>query len=133
MNIDNSNKVSLIEGFMKYLFICKSGIDRSPTAMDVMDELAQKNRLDIEASRRALDSITFYSDEFLRGYFELFDVVFVMEKSMGERVLRTGYGDDRVVCLNIEDNYYRGQAHLVHTLEGLLTDYLKKKGLIKPD
>lgn len=100
------------------------GIDRSPTAVDVANRLALKKGVELSASFRGLKKVWDFPDSYLKGYFDLFDKVFVMDDEMKERVLKTGYCPEKVVCLNITDDFVRDDPHLVFSLECLLNDHI---------
>jgi len=109
---------------LKYLFLCAYGIDRSPTAVDVARQIALERGLELEASSRGFKKFWDFPDSYLKSYFDLFDEVFVMDSEMQERVLRTGYSAERVHCLDITDDYVRGDVHLVRELEFKLRDWI---------
>ena len=109
---------------MEYLFLCSKGIDRSPTAVEVAEKIAKERGLELKAVSYGIDKVWNFPDFHLRIYFDTFDKIFVMEQRMKERVIKTGYPEERVHCLNITGDYVRGQAHLVAELEILLKDLL---------
>lgn len=106
---------------MKYLFVCGAGVDRSPTAAFVAKQIANRKGLEIEAGSLGL-RLVLQNPEF-KPEFEKYYKFFVMEGWMAEKIRERGYNGE-IVCLDVDDNYDRGESELIELfkrkLEGLV-------------
>lgn len=92
---------------MKYVFICDYARNRSPTAVEVCNEIAHSKNLDIEAEAMALfpeESLQYEKKEAER--LKRVDKVFVMTDKM-KRLVKSRYSisNEKVCVLDIEDEY----------------------------
>ncbi len=92
---------------MKYIFVCNWGVNRSPTAKKLAKRIAVENGLELEAEHMALfpeESEQYERKE--KARLNCADKVVVMTPDMAELVRqRYGLPEEKVVCLNIEDDY----------------------------
>ena len=94
---------------MKLLFICQEGIHRSPTAVQVAKDMGH------EARASALRS-----DDKMGEDLKWADRVFVMERSMREFLVKNFRHiakKRRIIVLNIEDKYHKGDDKLISILD----------------
>ena len=106
-----------------YLFVCKAGKIRSPTAVRAANFVAKKHCLELkaEATGTAIIRKNGWNAEKLNNY----DKIFVMEPYM-QRFLTRKYGvpEEKIVCFDIEDIYQRKNDVLLYTvLEQLIEEY----------
>lgn len=92
---------------MKYIFLCNYAANRSPTAVEVCNEIASSRNLEIESEARALfpeESIEYEKRE--AEMLQKADKVFVMTDKMRDLV-RSRYQvyGKKVIVLGIEDEY----------------------------
>ncbi len=113
---------------MKYTFICNYGKNRSPTAARVSEELAQERDVQIKADFLALypeESEAYEQKEAEK--LKQSDRIFVMTPEIGETVMKRYHvPKDKIICLEIEDNY---DCHGIAgpKMKAMLTDILRKK------
>ncbi len=107
----------------RYLFVCAANRNRSPTAADVAQALAEQKALDIEV--RSAGLTPFAERPLTQEMADWADLIFVMEDYMAQE-LETTYGQDprKIVSLDIPDFYERGDPLLVHILKESLQPYL---------
>lgn len=108
---------------MKYVFICRLGHDRSPTAASVVRRIAKQRGIDLETESAGLREETRLSiAEKVRDANRLF----VMEPDMVEdiRHLPIPYNGE-VICLDIIDSYRYMNLRLVEILEEKLNPFLQ--------
>ena len=88
---------------MEYLFVCRAGVNRSPTAVEVARGLARKYEIE-----------DFKTESF--GYVNIFpgasvdklnraDIVFAMDQRVVEDLFGKGVSLEHMCNLNIEDHY----------------------------
>ncbi|MDH5779723.1 MAG: protein tyrosine phosphatase [Candidatus Bathyarchaeota archaeon] len=102
----------------KILFVCTGNMDRSPTAEDLL-----KGREDFEvmsagtwmhAPRRVSESLLDWADK-----------IFVMEKEHKAAILRLKPDvENKIIVLDIPNNYRRNDPELVKTLKAKLSKHL---------
>lgn len=90
---------------MKYVFICYSAVNRSPTAVSVAREIASAKGLDIEMGSIPFESLWNIPCAELREIMDKYDKIFVMEDYMVNRLLYCGVPENKVYCLDIPDKY----------------------------
>ncbi len=99
----------------RYMFVCYAAAQRSPTAVDVSLNLAAKRGMNLEACCYGTNKIPNENGEFerCRRKFKKQDRVFVMTSDIAETVVgKIGVPEDKITCLDIEDNYNRGGLNL---------------------
>lgn len=111
----------------KYLFVCYANKNRSPTAEYVCNEIAKEKGLEIKANSAGYcaDDDCNELSEFL---LETSDKIFLMEENMIkilERNYETKIPKDKIVVLDIPDEYQRGQPELVNILRYKLEEWMK--------
>jgi predicted protein tyrosine phosphatase len=104
---------------MEYLFLCSMGENRSPTAAVVALNIAREKGIELKTDSAGIDKLNPTPEKIER--FRMYDKIFVMESYM-KRDLMVNYRVDekKIVCMNIEDDYYRHDPQLVRILENLL-------------
>lgn len=114
---------------MEYLFLCAYGVNRSPTAAFVAQNMARRKGIKTSMSsfgiKPFLEELEICPGEFfkdkLRKYLDGFDRIFVMEEYMARGIANVGIDMEKVHCLNIPDNYKRNEP----ALEGMLEEKLE--------
>jgi len=101
----------------KYLFVCKMGKSRSPTAARVAYEIADEKGIYADmfygaAHEGNVDSVT-------ERHINTYQKIFVMELWMASKIRRIGYKRE-LRCLNIPDRYSFLDPQLVDILRGKL-------------
>lgn len=102
------------------LFVCSQNRLRSPTAEQIFSKWPG-----IEVASAGLDASA--GNPLTRELVEWADLIFVMEKthrSKLSRKFREVLRDQRVICLNIPDEYGYMDPGLVRLLESLVPRYL---------
>lgn len=111
-----------------YLFLCAMGQNRSPTAAFAAKKIAQEKGLEIQMFYGGIDWLiqnpdinTEINKNNLSEHFNSYDKIFVMEKYMKEGLKK--YFDiepEKIICLNIPDEYIRNEPVLESILENIL-------------
>ena len=121
---ENERNNSKIQKIPRYLFLCGHGAKRSPTAARIGQKIADRQDKNVDIS---FGGIHYASQdiEIMRSYWASFDVIFALDRYV-ESKLVTYYEvpRDKIVNLDISDNYERDDLEMVETLEE------KLKGLI---
>lgn len=103
-----------------YLFLCAVGCNRNPTAARIAVEIAAERGLKIGAFYGEYNRLGNLPDELKKNYFDKYDLVFVMESYMYDGLLKLGLQKDKLRCLDIPDEYLRGERRLVDILRNAL-------------
>jgi predicted protein tyrosine phosphatase len=102
----------------RILFVCSGNIDRSPTAEYL---LRGKEGFEVKSAGTLKSAPTVVSRELMNWA----DTIFVMEEHHKERLKEIDpEPDKKIVVLNIEDNYLRGDPELKRILKERLSKYL---------
>jgi predicted protein tyrosine phosphatase len=110
---------------MGYLFLCAYGVNRSPTAVLVAQNIVRRKGIKAGMSSFGIKpfleeleicSAPFFRDK-LRKYLIGFDRIFVMEEYMARGIENVGIDMKKVHCLDIPDNYKRNEPALERILE----------------
>jgi len=110
---------------MEYLFLCSRGIDRSTTAAEVARKIILGKELDIETISDAFDDLE-ENHENLMEYLARFSRFYVMEEYMQKGLIdKYGIDKNKVVCLNIDDDYRRDKPEDKSKLETILENILR--------
>jgi predicted protein tyrosine phosphatase len=92
---------------MKYIFVCNYARNRSPTAVEVCNEISKLRSLNISAEAKAL--FPEESEEYEKKQREIFqssDRIFVMTEEMKSMIkLRYSVPESKIEVLDIEDEY----------------------------
>jgi predicted protein tyrosine phosphatase len=103
---------------MKYLFLCSTGQNRSPTAADVAAKIARRKGIFIDIFYGGIDVSRTESTKEVSEHYQGFDRIFVMEQEMIDRLMKDyGVQRSKIRCLNIEDIYGRDDLELVKILK----------------
>ena len=106
---------------MKYVFVCKYGQDRSPTAAYVAEEIAKGKGIELETASLGLsEDIGF---DIRKKLFDA-DKVFVMEEEMIFDVRDIYKYGGEVINLDIKDSYQYMDKNLVDILKEKLERFL---------
>ena len=105
------------------LFVCKANVNRSRTAEDLCRRVVQSKGLAIDAVSAGTSD--FADNPLTQNLADQADVIFVMEGWM-EDLLRTRFGQrsGKIVCLDIPDEFERGDVFLQKRLRDGLAPYL---------
>ena len=102
------------------LFVCSANVDRSPTA-----EALFRHTPGVEvASAGTLPDATSPLDA---THIAWADIIRVMEEAHRETIARRFGETEKVVVLDIPDDYRRGDAELVRLLESRIAPYLPER------
>lgn len=106
---------------MKYVFVCKYGQDRSPTAVNVAEEMAELRGIELIA-----DSLGLIEDTGIEIRKKLLDAdkVFVMEESMIWDIRSVYNFDGKIINLDIKDSYHYMDEKLIEILKEKLNGFL---------
>jgi predicted protein tyrosine phosphatase len=108
-----------------YLFICDYGVRRSPTAAMVARDLASKKGTKINADSGTIDLPFSGTKEQLGKYFNRYDFVFAMDERIANKLeSRLGIEKDKIINLDIEDNYEAYSDELITILRNKLKRYI---------
>jgi predicted protein tyrosine phosphatase len=103
----------------KVLFVCGWNIDRSPTAEDL---LKGKEGFEVKSAGTMPGARNKVSKELT----EWAEMIFVMEQEQKEALeLINPRAAKKIIVLDIEDNYKRGDPRLLEILEEKLSRYLQ--------
>ena len=115
-----------------YLFVCSANCDRSPTAQELMREMAEERELDVAVKSAGLHVQDRYgppSVQLTPGLCDWADEVYVMEQRHVEEVVgEYGQPAEKVKCLGVEDIYGRGSPQLKDLLRPKLSAILEESG-----
>jgi predicted protein tyrosine phosphatase len=117
---------------LNYLFVCLANQQRSPTAEAVCKRIAKEEGLDMEISSAGISKNS--NRPLTRAMADEADKVFVMEYGM-KMELQKLYGQEanKIICLNIPDEYDRHDPWLVKILEDKLYQHFSKVGMLSND
>ncbi len=106
-----------------YLFICQANVNRSRTAEDFCRRYAEHHGLPIEARSAGLSPLA--NTPLTQALADQADLIFVMEAPM-KRTVETRFGQppSKVICLDIPDEFERGDVLLIRLLRDALLPYL---------
>ena len=130
---------------MKYLFVCSAGQNRSPTASNLVQQIAEERNLEIESDYIGINRAT--TPKRLRELIQSratssmieqavkdaaqdknkigrADKIFVMEDWMTKEIKEHYNPDAKIVCLDIIDIYEQNDPKLIQTLKEKLDPYL---------
>ncbi len=106
-----------------YLFVCKANIDRSRTAEDLCRGIAQHRGLAIDATSAGMSEAA--ENPLTQEQADQADLIFVMEEWMrNEMQSKFRQPAGKVICLDIPDEFRRGDILLMRTLRDALMPYL---------
>jgi predicted protein tyrosine phosphatase len=109
----------------RYLFICSGGKNRSPGAVYIAKSIAKRRDKVIEADYGAIDIEIPVEKERVAKHFEKYTKVFIMEESMRAKVIqKLGIANDRIINLDVPDNYENGDKALVDILERKIEKFI---------
>lgn len=102
---------------IKMLFVCSANVDRSPTA-----EALFRDHPGIEVA--SAGTLADAAMPLEAAHIDWADIILVMEEAHRE-VIEARFGKTRkVVCLDIPDDYRRGDPELVRLLEARVPKFL---------
>ena len=106
-----------------YLFVCRANVDRSRTAEDICRKIVQSKGLAIDAVSAGVSEGA--DNPLTQDLADRADIIFVMEEWMKE-VLQTRFKQSprKVICLDIPDEFRRGDVLLQRMLRDSLIPYL---------
>ena len=106
-----------------YLFVCRANVDRSRTAEDVCRGIAQHRGLAIDAASAGMSEAA--DNPLTQEQADKADLIFVMEEWMKKELLtKFKQPAGKVICLNIPDEFRRGDVLLQRMLRDALMPYL---------
>ncbi len=107
-----------------YLFVCKANVDRSKTAEDLCRRVAQRKDLPINAVSAGTSPAA--KKPLTQGLADDADMIFVMEGWMKDLlVAKFGQPSGKIMCLNIPDEFRRGDVLLKRRLRDALSPYFR--------
>jgi len=106
-----------------YLFVCHANQRRSRTAEDLCARLAGDRALPIKAVSAGMSPQA--GTPITKRLADEADLIFVMEENMKQELQRSyAQPPDKIVCLDIPDEYERGSLVLMKLLRDALEPYL---------
>ncbi len=103
----------------KVLFVCGWNIDRSTTAEDLFKD---KKGFEVKSAGTRPGARSRVSKELI----DWADMIFVMEQEHRENLeLISPQAAKKIIVLNIEDNYKRGDPRLIEILKEKLSKYIQ--------
>ncbi|MFW6117788.1 MAG: phosphotyrosine protein phosphatase [Thermoproteota archaeon] len=103
---------------MNVLFVCTGNMDRSPTAADL---LTGKEGFQVESAGTWIHARRRVSQEVLNWA----DQIFAMEERHKDLILNVDPSiKDKIVVLDIPDNYHKKDPELVRILKSKLSEHL---------
>jgi len=107
-----------------YLFVCKANVDRSKTAEDLCRKVLRSNDLSIRVLSAGTSPAA--NTPLTQDLVDDADVIFVMEEWM-KALLETKFGQPsgKLICLDIPDEFRRGDELLQKKLWNALSPYLQ--------
>jgi predicted protein tyrosine phosphatase len=114
----------------KYLFVCLSNENRSPTAESVCKRIIKEKGLEIQVSSAGIDPQEDSNANPLSDFLiQSCDVLFVMESCM-TKTIKESYTSKpkRIVNLDIKDNYRRDDPELIYLLNLKLEEFFLDEG-----
>ena len=107
---------------LTYLFLCRVGLNRSPTAAAVCQRMAIEAGRNVHAVSAGIDpdSVNPLTHKLANDA----DLIFVMESYMQDELFHNFHQPiEKIIVLDIPDIYPANDPRLVMTLEMLLKDY----------
>ena len=115
-----------------YLFICHANINRSKTAEQACQQIAEQYGLKIIVSSGGMSPAC--ENPVTKKMVDKADVIFVMEdymKTQLERKYKQNPG--KIICLDIPDVFERGDPVLIRILQNALYEHFKCQGYLPAD
>lgn len=116
----------------KYMFICAYGRARSPTAARVANVMAEKAGVNIYSEHlaggiedEALDDLGRRGRKAFGAMLRSYNRLFVMEDDMAGMVQKYRVSSKKIVCLDIQDEYWPDSPELVGILEKKLKKWIR--------
>ncbi len=107
----------------KYLFVCRANADRSKSAEDLCRGIAQHKGLAIDTTSAGMSESA--NNPISQDQADQADLIFVMEEWMRKEMLgKFKQSAGKVICLDIPDEYRRGDVLLQRILRDALMPYL---------
>ena len=107
----------------KYLFVCRANVDRSRTAEDLCRGIIQHKGLAIDVASAGTSEGA--ENPLTQDQADQADLIFVMEEWMRNEVLtKFRQPAGKLICLDIPDEFRRGDVLLMRTLRDALAPYL---------
>ncbi|HUW48974.1 MAG TPA: phosphotyrosine protein phosphatase [Patescibacteria group bacterium] len=105
-------------GRKRVLFVCSGNIDRSPTAEALLRE---KEGFEVKSAGTWAGARTAVSKELI----DWADMIFVMEEHHKEALIRIDQNAEaKIIVLDVDDHYLKGDPELMRILKGRLSEYL---------
>ncbi|MBW3020360.1 hypothetical protein KY334_03610 [Candidatus Woesearchaeota archaeon] len=103
------------------MFVCSQGINRSYLASKIAKEISQKRDLEINVNNCGIEYVLDFVKE--GSDFFNYDKYFVMEEDMVSDLKKIGILEEKIICLNIKDDFLKDNILLRKILEEKLTNY----------
>jgi len=105
--------------------VCQVNVNRSRTAEDVCRGIVEHRGLPIEAISAGISE--FAERPLTREIADQADLIFVMEPYMAREIkTRFGQPPGKIICLDIPDEFERGNILLIRMLRDALLPYLSE-------